>query len=59
MVPLAFESVVEEFFDVFEVDVLGRAAFGGHVLRVGDAEGEDSAEAGVAHAVGAGEERGS
>lgn len=30
-------------------------AFGGHVLRVGEGEGEDSPEAGVAHSVGAGE----
>lgn len=59
LVPFHLEFQVEEPVDVFEGDVLVRdAAFGGHVLRVGEGEGEDAAEAGVAHPVRAGEEGG-
>ena len=50
-VPFSFEAVVEELFDVFEVDALFCAAGGGHVLRVRCREGENAAEAFVAHAV--------
>lgn len=40
-VPILLERGVEEFLDVFERDVVGCAAFGGHVLRVVDREAED------------------
>lgn len=55
LIPLHFETEIEKFVDVFQGDVVGGAAFGWHVLRVRDGEGEDAAEACVAHAVGAGE----
>lgn len=59
VVPFHLELEIEEPVDVFEGDVLVRdAALGGHVLRVGEGEGEDAAQAGVAHSVGAGEEGG-
>lgn len=54
-VPGLFEFQIEEAIDVFEGDVVVRAALRGHVLGVSDGEGEDAAEAGVAHAVLAGE----
>ena len=50
-VPFPFEGIVEELFDVFQVDVLFCAAGRGHVLRVRYREVEDAAEAFVAHAV--------
>lgn len=50
-VPLALETVVEELFHVFEVNAVLCAAGGRHVLWVRCGEGEDAAEAGVAHAV--------
>jgi len=59
LIPLHFETEIEKFVDMFQGDVVGGAAFGRHVLRVGDGEGEDAAEARVAHAVGAGEFGGS
>lgn len=52
-VPLHFEFRVEELLDVIQGNVVGRATFRGHVLRVCEREGEDAAEAGVAHTVGA------
>ena len=51
LVPLFLEFKVEEFVDMFEVDVVRGAAFRGHVLGIGNTEGEDAAEAGVAHPV--------
>jgi len=59
LVPLHFETEIEKFVDVFQGDVVGGAAFGWHVLRVGDGEGENAAKARVAHAVTAGEFGGS
>ena len=50
-VPFSFEAVVKELVDVFEADALFCAASGGHVLRVRCREGEDAAEAFVAHVV--------
>ena len=58
LVPLPLELEVEELVDVLQGDVLGGAAGGGHVRGVGDGQGEDAAEAGVAHAVAAGQFRG-
>lgn len=55
LVPFHLEFGVEELVDVFEGDVVCGAAFGGHVLGVGEGECENTAEAGVAHAVAAGE----
>lgn len=52
-VPLHFEFRVEELFDVIQGNVVGRATFRGHVLRVCEREGEDTAEAAMAHTVGA------
>lgn len=59
LVPLHLKFEVEEPINMFQRDVLGRlAAPWRHVLRVCEGEGEDAAEAGVAHSVGAGEEGG-
>ena len=55
LVPFHLEAQIEELLDVFKGNVVVGAAFWRHVLWVGDGEGEDSAEAGMAHAVGAGE----
>lgn len=55
VVPGFLEGLVEELVDMFEGDVVRGAATRGHVRGVGDGHGEDSSEAGVAHAVGAGE----
>ena len=57
-VPVLLEVLVEELVDVLEVDVVVGAAAGGHVCGVGDGHLEDALEAGVAHAVFAGEARG-
>lgn len=55
VVPGLLEGLVEELVDVFQRDVVAGAAAWGHVRGVGDGHGEDALEAGVAHAVGAGE----
>ena len=55
LVPLHLETPIEELLDMFKGDVVVGAAFWRHVLWVGDGKGEDSAEAGMAHPVGAGE----
>ncbi|KAI4252544.1 MAG: hypothetical protein LQ352_004238 [Teloschistes flavicans] len=52
-IPLHFEFRVEELFDVMQGNVIGGAAFGGHVLRIGEGKVEDAAEAGMAHTMGA------
>ena len=53
-IPFPFETVVEELFDVFQVDALFCAAGRGHMLWVCRRKGKDAAEAGVTHAVFAG-----
>jgi hypothetical protein len=53
-IPLHFELEIEELFDVLERDVVGGAALGGHMLRVGDGEFEDAAQTVVAHVMAAG-----
>ena len=55
LIPFQLEFEVEELVDVLEGNVGAGAAGRGHVRGVGDGEGEDTAEAGVAHAVAAGE----
>lgn len=55
LIPLHLETKIKKFIDVLQGNVVGGAAFGRHVLRIGHGEGEDAAEACVAHAVGAGE----
>lgn len=50
-VPLLLELEVEESFHMLERNVVGGAAFGGHMLRVGDGECKDAAKAGMTHAV--------
>lgn len=56
LIPFHLEFKVEELVHVFERDVLGGvAAFRGHVLGIGDGKSEDAAEAGMTHAVTAGE----
>ena len=51
LVPGLLELEIEEAVYVLEGDVVGGAAFGRHVLGVGDGQSEDAAETGVAHAV--------
>lgn len=53
-IPFSFEAVVEELVDVFEVDAIFCAACRWHMLWIGRGKGEDTAQAGVAHAVFAG-----
>ena len=50
-VPKILEFAVKQSIDVFERDYVGCAARGRHVLRIGDRQIEDAAEAGEAHAV--------
>ncbi|KAL8711265.1 MAG: hypothetical protein Q9225_007143 [Loekoesia sp. 1 TL-2023] len=58
LIPFHFEFGVEELVNVFEGDVVGGAASWGHVLGIGEGKGEDASEAGVTHAVIAGETSG-
>lgn len=51
LVPFHLELEVEESVYMLERNVVGGAAFGGHMLRVGDGECKNAAEAGVTHAV--------
>lgn len=51
LVPLHFELEVEKSVYMLERNMVGGAAFGGHMLRVGDGECKNAAEAGVTHAV--------
>lgn len=51
LVPGLLELEIEEAVYVLEGNVVGGAAFGRHVLGVGDRQGKDAAETGVAHAV--------
>lgn len=51
LVPLHFETQVEELLNVFERYVVLSAAFGRHMLGVGYRQGENPPEAGIAHPV--------
>ena len=51
LVPFHFEAQVKEFFNMLQRDVLLSAAFGWHMLRIGDRHGEDSTKTGMAHPV--------
>lgn len=55
LIPFHLKTEIEELIDMFQRNVVGGAALRRHVLRIGDGEGEDTAQARVAHAVGAGE----
>lgn len=55
LVPLPLEVGVKELLDVFERDMISGAASGGHVLRVGEGQFEDTAKARVAYAMAASE----
>ena len=53
-IPSHFELGIEELVDMFEGNVRGcGTAFRWHVGGVGEGEGEEAAEASVAHVVGA------
>jgi hypothetical protein len=52
-VPLLLEGDVAQLVHVLQGDAVRRAAFGRHVLWIGDGEPEDPPQAGVAHAVAA------
>ena len=53
LIPRFFKSEVEQLIDTFEGYCVCCAAFRGHMLRIGNGEIENAAEAGVAHAMGA------
>lgn len=51
LVPLDLEPGVEQVFDVFQGNMILSAAFGRHMLWIGDRHGKDPTEACMAHAV--------
>ena len=51
LVPFHFEAQVEEFLNVFERYMVLSAAFGRHMLGIGHRQGENPAEARMAHTV--------
>ena len=51
LIPFHLELEIEQLVYVLERNVFGGAAFWGHMLGVGNGEGKDTAQAGMAHAV--------